>query len=383
MVHILLAQGREEHNWKKAQSNYAEVQHFIVRASDLEVYGDVERLLPDDIDPECVEMEMEIEEYVREERTSRKGSLATEGGKGKKRKRSVDPTRNMPAGAVSGFTSAKNLVVKSSAKRKKELAQMNLEHADEDDSDDVDIETGIYGARRTKSASAAAKPAKRKKPLARSATTAGTSKTKKRLKQTTLTQRMEITSQSDSEDEIIENGLSTAIQPAPGRAESSPEAFEYAAGFRSAKELPLRSRSPDPSKEASIIDISSSPDPPFSRSEQAMLSSSPDRPLKHRRLKRKTSSSPDRPLKETARTHSRRSQGTKLSQLSRSSETPERSASPASRSVSADKPAAGDDSMAWLIEDDDDDMPITTDQDRKSTRLNSSHSGESRMPSSA
>ena len=168
-MHILLAQGREEHNWQKAQCNYANVQHFIVRASDLEVYADVDRLLPPDIEPECREMEMDIEPYVREKRPSRKGSKAT--SHSPKRKRNDDPMRNIPMSAVKGFVNVKDLLIKSSASRKKvtqKLEKVDWEHADEDDSDDEDIEAGPFGPpRRVKSTSAAdsSKDKRKKKPL--------------------------------------------------------------------------------------------------------------------------------------------------------------------------------------------------------------------------
>lgn len=91
------------------------MQHFIVRAEQLELYADVERLLPDHIKPECSEMVMDIEEYERDVRGSRKGS-AIDGDespvpKGKKRKRDDDPTRNMPLGASAGFVNVKDLLV--------------------------------------------------------------------------------------------------------------------------------------------------------------------------------------------------------------------------------------------------------------------------------
>ncbi|KAI0762783.1 hypothetical protein C8Q74DRAFT_1458838 [Fomes fomentarius] len=337
-VHILLAKGREEHNWQKAQSNYAEVQHFIVRASDLEVYGDVDRLLPDDIEPECVEMEMEIEEYIREDRASRKDSLATDGSptrKGKRRKRSDDPMRNVPASAAKGFVSVGELLVKSGARRKK-ITERDIAHADEDDSDDNEIEAGIFGPRRTVSASVADKPATgKKKPLVRSATAGPSTKTKakkKFTKRTTLMQ-LESASEDDSADEAIECGLLASKQ-----------------SLGSSPEIPLIQ---------SIIDLWDSPGPPLERSARAMFNPSPDQPLQRRRLKRKiSSSSPERPLKAFSETNSGRSQSKKLSPPRRSSDTPERSISPTSRNV-PEESALGNDSIAWLVDDDDDfDLPV-------------------------
>lgn len=357
-MHILLAKGREEHNWQKAQSNYAEVQHFIVRASDLEVYGDIDRLLPDDIEPECVEMEMEIEEYIREARASRKDSLATDGSptrKGKRRKRSDDPMRNVPASAAKGFVSVGELLVKSGARRKKNITEKDIAHADEDDSDDNEIEAGIFGPRRTVSASVADRPATgKKKPLARSATAGPSTKTKakkKSTKRTTLTQ-LDLASEDDSDDEAIERGLLASKQSLGGRKKTSQTADSAPALRESSPEIPLM-------ETQNIIDLSDSPEPPLERSARVMVNFSPERPLQRRRIKRKvSSSSPERPLKDFSETNSGRSQSKKLSPSRRSSDTPERSISPTSRNV-PEESALENDSIAWLVDDDDDfDLPV-------------------------
>ncbi|KIY45345.1 P-loop containing nucleoside triphosphate hydrolase protein, partial [Fistulina hepatica ATCC 64428] len=67
LVHVLLAEGREEQNLDKAKATYKEVQKSIVRGEQLELYGDVERLLPDNIKPQCLEKVMDIQPYVRED----------------------------------------------------------------------------------------------------------------------------------------------------------------------------------------------------------------------------------------------------------------------------------------------------------------------------
>ncbi|KAL1739408.1 P-loop containing nucleoside triphosphate hydrolase protein [Schizophyllum fasciatum] len=63
VVHVLLAEGREELNLEKAKDAYKQVQQSIVRGEALELYADVDRMLPDHIKPECLEQIMEIEEY--------------------------------------------------------------------------------------------------------------------------------------------------------------------------------------------------------------------------------------------------------------------------------------------------------------------------------
>lgn len=74
-VEALLTKGREEGNWAAALGSYKEVQQSIVRGTDLELYGDVKRLLPEDVHPQCIETVMEIIPYERKEQ-KRKGSGA-------------------------------------------------------------------------------------------------------------------------------------------------------------------------------------------------------------------------------------------------------------------------------------------------------------------
>lgn len=347
-VHVLLAKGREEHNWQKAQSSYAEVQHFIVRASDLEVYGDVDRLLPPDIEPECVEMEMEIEPYVREERPSRKSSNAvSDSPRGKKHKRNEDPMRNVPTSAAKGFVSVNELLVKSGTTRKKtaaKIASMDWEHADEDDSDDADIEAGVFAPRRVKSTSAAEFPKgkdkarAKQKGLARSATVPGpnkkTSVWKKGEKQRALAE-LDLRLSDDTEGEAIERGPFSSANPHIGEYDSVPKS----PAFRSAALALGHSSPPDIPPNHSTIDITSTPDSPPTRSAAAMLSSSsPDRPLKRVR-RRVVDSSPERPLQFTLPN----ANGYDDSGHREPSRSPERSTS--------HNPV---ENMAWLLGDDED-----------------------------
>jgi ATP-dependent DNA helicase MPH1 len=86
---VLLAEGREEKNWDMAQETYSQVQRSIARGDQLELYTDVERLLPDYIKPECLEMVMKIQEY---DPSATKRSHKTAGkGPSKKRKWNDDP----------------------------------------------------------------------------------------------------------------------------------------------------------------------------------------------------------------------------------------------------------------------------------------------------
>lgn len=151
-MHVLLAEIREELNWDKAHDTYGELQKCIVRGDQLELYGDVPRLLPDHLRPQLLEKRMEIEEYVREP-TGKTKSLATaEDGesavRAKKRKRNDEVDRNMPTGASRGFVSAADLVVKGKKAKKTKVAKFDDKLA-EDDSTDMELEANILDFRRT------------------------------------------------------------------------------------------------------------------------------------------------------------------------------------------------------------------------------------------
>ena len=154
-MHVLLAEGREELNFDKAKDTHKEVQKTILRGNQLELYADVKRLLPEHIKPECLEKQMEIEEYVRDE-SKRNRADGRSPTKGTKRKRNDDVLRNIPTGASAGFVSVAELVLKGAKKQKKPAVVKDLEFAGQDDDTDMELESGLVLAppRRTKSAAA-------------------------------------------------------------------------------------------------------------------------------------------------------------------------------------------------------------------------------------
>ncbi|OCH96604.1 P-loop containing nucleoside triphosphate hydrolase protein [Obba rivulosa] len=338
-VHVLLAEGREENNWAKAQSSYKEVQRFIVRAEQLELYGDVPRLLPEHVKPDCVEMEMEIEQHVREE-PSRKRSLAggdSPGPKAKRRKRDEDPERNMPTGAVSGFVNVKDLIAKGAKRRAKKQKEFDI-LAGESDEDDKDIEAGVFGSRRTLSTSTIAEISKAKKPRRAKTMPAKDddsgppkkrNQRKKRIEATELPngdhfERMGV---DDEDDAAIEAGVSS-IPPPPkvsGRCSPSPRTPSPRRGLLSQIQ------------EEDVIDLTT-PAPAPETSPRSLMSSV------------SLTSSPGQPL--ASRSTSAASGSKRVSGNSSAIEIPD-SPSISSRSLSAEHQGP-DASMAWLIEDDDD-----------------------------
>ncbi len=84
-IHILTAQGREERNMQKSKGKYKEVQQSIMSGKLLELYGDVERLIPDHICPIPLFKLMEIEAQVTETDIKKTTKIP-----GRKRKRNDD-----------------------------------------------------------------------------------------------------------------------------------------------------------------------------------------------------------------------------------------------------------------------------------------------------
>ncbi|KAF8640347.1 hypothetical protein AX17_000019 [Amanita inopinata Kibby_2008] len=149
IVHVLLAEHREEFNMDKAKVTYKEVQKTIWRGDQLELYGDVERLIPDHIKPQCLERVMEIKPYVPEDLSVRKRvNDDPSNGTRVKRKRNNDIRRNMPTGANVGFVSVAELIVKTAKKRKTNASQplkkeeRDFEMQGMDDDTDLELESG-------------------------------------------------------------------------------------------------------------------------------------------------------------------------------------------------------------------------------------------------
>ena len=270
-VHVLLAEGREDMNWNKAREAYNDVQRSIVRGEQLELYDDVERLLPDHIKPQCLEMVMEIEEYDRS--ATEKSRENTTREPSKKRKRNNDPTRDIPPGACTGFVSVAELLVKQKVKRRGKVNKFD-EDAGLDDDTDEEIEAGLFAPRRTASTSAAtsAKPPKTKLKRAKTAVDRGKKRqtTRKKTKACVGADISEPTPSQfsrqgaeDSDDMAIKGGIwNNSRPPSP---KHSPERVRS-----SSPDIPL-------AQNQSIIDIRTSDAPsPSPRSNHRY--STPPRP---------------------------------------------------------------------------------------------------------
>lgn len=253
-VHVLLSEDREEHNWDKADDNYKEVQRFIIKAEHLELYGDVERLVPAQFKPECVEMVMDIEEYKREEPARRKGPSTP---KKPKRVRNDDAMRNIPLGASTTFVSVKDLLRKPK-KRKKGEKEKTLEELGMSDEDDRAIAAGL--SYRTVSMPNAGDKARKELRTAATMPVGAPPRRKKAKKAPPL----ETLAEDDSDDDAIANGISGATSKPSSKPKPKPK--------------------PRPPKKVVSVSGSHKPPPPVS-----IPSSSP-------------SDTDDRGLSETAKT---------------------------------------------------------------------------------
>lgn len=126
IVHVLMTEGREEGNWEKAQQTHRDIQHEILLNANIELFEDVERLLPPGDLPTCIEREMPVDPW---DPTAKNKQLV--GASKAKAKRA--PVMAVPEGAE-GFKSV-SAWLKEGTKGKKGK-KSGLRDYDDDASDD-------------------------------------------------------------------------------------------------------------------------------------------------------------------------------------------------------------------------------------------------------
>ena len=222
---MLLAEIREELNWDKAHDTYGELQRCIVRGDQLELYGDVPRLLPDHLRPRVLEKRMEIEEYVREESGRKKTLVVREDGQptgsGKKRKRNDNIDRNIPLGASRGFVKVADLLVKGK-KKKTKLMEFDDALAD-DDSTDMELEGNLLDIRRTVSTPVTVESSsKQKNTLPKSRTMAEKKRKPSAMGKGDLSKRGHLSRQADVNIDIDQDMSHPNSPPSKEIARTSP-----------------------------------------------------------------------------------------------------------------------------------------------------------------
>ncbi|BGP51068.1 3'-5' DNA helicase [Rhodotorula kratochvilovae] len=116
---VLMAEGREEKNWDRANDAYNDVQNALTSNKIFDLYVDGERLLPDDVKPKCEQVEikalpLELDKLTMTGRSAAERKALAE----KKPKRKVDIGANAPDDAFLGFRTAGQL---AAAKKEKPL----------------------------------------------------------------------------------------------------------------------------------------------------------------------------------------------------------------------------------------------------------------------
>ena len=104
-----MTEGREDGNWDQALSSHQEMQSEIITGRNIELYDDVERLLPDGRDPTCVEQVLTVDPYEPEEKARNKGKRKSAANAAKTPKAKRARGEAVPEGALDGFVMASSL----------------------------------------------------------------------------------------------------------------------------------------------------------------------------------------------------------------------------------------------------------------------------------
>ncbi|EST10139.1 Helicase, C-terminal [Kalmanozyma brasiliensis GHG001] len=109
-IAVLVSEGREQHNWQHSKDNYKAVQKEVDSKAHVELFEDVDRMVPNNISPQVVLKEVEQPEF--DPSMVSEGTKATKPVRAKKEpKPKKDPKRNMPEGGdiMAGFRKASTL----------------------------------------------------------------------------------------------------------------------------------------------------------------------------------------------------------------------------------------------------------------------------------
>ncbi|KAE8268879.1 hypothetical protein A4X09_0g3458 [Tilletia walkeri] len=139
-IYVLLSEGKEEKNWQQSKDSYKTVQKEINAGYTCELFDDVERLVPKDIQPTCVKQDVEQHDFDPDLINAHL-QMSQRGGKKTIKKERKDPMRNIPQGSILGFLKASEVRNPASSSKLKVPAKVEEEEeaddfADADDDDD-------------------------------------------------------------------------------------------------------------------------------------------------------------------------------------------------------------------------------------------------------
>lgn len=141
-VHVLMSENREDANWDSAQQTHREIQEEILHSRNLELFEDVEPLLPLGKFPKCVEQEMPVDPWdPADQRSKRKLVSASQKERNKEEKaakKSKQRGHEIPEGAHDGFKSVGELLRGQGKKAGKKGAKAVVRVMSESESEEDD-----------------------------------------------------------------------------------------------------------------------------------------------------------------------------------------------------------------------------------------------------
>ncbi|ORY28004.1 hypothetical protein BCR39DRAFT_536112 [Naematelia encephala] len=151
-VHVLMSEGREDANWDTAQQNHREIQEEILHSRNLELFEDVEPLLPDGRIPPCVEQEMPVDPWDPEDQKSKRKLHATERSNTENKPSKKQRGHEVPDGANEGFKSVSELLrdsartakgkSRATGKKREKSPVVSEDEAEESVEEDLEL---LYG----------------------------------------------------------------------------------------------------------------------------------------------------------------------------------------------------------------------------------------------
>ncbi|KAL1412451.1 3'-5' DNA helicase [Vanrija albida] len=157
-VHVLMSEGREDTNLDTAQRVHRDIQEEILHSRNLELFEDVERLLPPGPLPTVLEQEMEVDPWDPSEQKHKVKLAAASGKSAKAKPTTTKRGHDIPEDAHHGFKSVAALLKESAAKKKRrrkadpssdesedEAMAIDLSAMDESDDEDEDDSELLYG----------------------------------------------------------------------------------------------------------------------------------------------------------------------------------------------------------------------------------------------
>ncbi|WOO82285.1 Fanconi anemia group M protein [Vanrija pseudolonga] len=136
-VHVLMSEGREEFNHEAAQQTHREIQEEILHSRNLELFEDVERLLPPGPLPAVLEQEMEVDPWDPADQKQKVKLAAASQKPTNTKSTTAKRGHDIPDDAHKGFKTVAELLKESAAKKKRSRKADPL--SDESEEEVIDL----------------------------------------------------------------------------------------------------------------------------------------------------------------------------------------------------------------------------------------------------